>query len=75
MLKGKDALAHFERVGRALAATERPEPLPRTPQEVIDRMVAIDPRSGMGSKDPMGGDLASHVAHVEFMRAWQKKRV
>lgn len=74
MLKGKEALAHFERVGRALAKSEPAEPLPRTPDEVIDRMLAIDPNSGMGSKDPMGGDLASHIAHVKFFSAWVEKR-
>ena len=73
MLKGKDALDHFERVGRALAKTRVRERLPRTTQEVLKQMRAIDSRSGRGTPDPMGGDLSSHVAHVEFFRAWVEK--
>lgn len=70
LLKDSDALTHFEKVGRGLAKTRVCEPLPRTSEEVIDAMVAIDPRSGMGSEYPLGGDLASHVAHIQFFQKW-----
>ena len=60
--------------GRALAATECPEPLSWTPQEMIDRMVAIDSWSGMGTKGSLGGDPSSHVVHVKFFRACMKKQ-
>ena len=74
VLKGKDALTHFERVRHALAKTEVTEPLPRSAEEVLDRMVRIDPRSGMGTNDPRGGDLASHLSYIEYREAWVEKR-
>lgn len=70
----KKAIEHFEHVGRLIAKYRVSEPLPRTPSEVIDRMLAIDPRSGMGTKDPLGGDLVSHLAYIEFREEWVRKR-
>ena len=69
----KKAIEHFERLGRAIAANRVCEPLPRTLQEVNDRMMQIDSRSGKGTNDPMGGDLASHRAYIKFREEWRKK--
>lgn len=70
----KEAIAHFERLGRAIARTRVIEPLPRTGRYVIDQMKKIDVRSGMGTDDFFDGDLASHVAYIEFREAWVKKK-
>ena len=71
----KKAIAHFEHVRRLIAKYRVGEPLPRTTNQVIDRMLAIDPRSGMGVKDPLGGDLVRHLAYVEFREEWVRKRL
>ena len=63
-LNGRAALAHFDALGRALARTHRPEPVPKDLAEVIERMLAIDPKCGTGTADPLGGDWLSHVAYV-----------
>ena len=70
----KKALEHFKRVGRTIAKSRVSEPLPRTLREVNDRMMKIDSRSGKGTTDPMGGDLASHRAYVRFREARRKTR-
>ena len=36
-------------------------------------MKEIDPRSGMGTEDPLGGDLHSHLAYIRFREEWVKK--
>ena len=74
LLRGKDALAHFKRVGRLIAENRVCEPHPRTLTDVIDSMVRIDPRCGKGTKDPLGGDLASHMAYIKNRRAWIDKK-
>lgn len=70
----KRTISHFERVGRAIAQVRVCDPLPRTLKDVVDRMAAMDLRCGMGTKDPLGGDLASHLAYLEYREAWVKKR-
>ncbi len=70
----KKALDHFERLGRAIARTRVVEPLPRTGRSVFEQMKKIDPRSGMGTDDFFDGDLASHVAYIEYREAWVKKK-
>ncbi len=62
------AIEHFERLGRALAETHVPEGPPRDFRELIDRMCAIDPLSGMGTEDPLGGDWDSHLAYLRARR-------
>ena len=74
MPTNKEAIEHFKRVGRALAESHVADPLPKDLTAVINRMKAIDRRSLMGTDDPMGGDLASHQAYLEFRDAWVKKR-
>lgn len=59
-----EATKHFQRLGRALAETHAPEGPPKDFQELIDRMCAIDPSSGMGTEDPLGGDWDSHLAYL-----------
>ncbi len=54
---------HFNRLGRALAQAHVCEPRPKDFRELIERMVAIDPNSGMGTQDPLGGDWDSHLAY------------
>ena len=68
-LTGEAALAHFERLGRALVETHTPEPAPVGFGEIIDRMLAIDPECGMGTTDPLGGDWQSHLAYIRNRRA------
>ena len=70
----KKAIDHFKRLGRAIAKSREIEPLPRTGRYVIERMMAIDPRCGMGTEDPLGGDLASHIAYIRFREEWVQKR-
>ena len=60
----RTASAHFERVARALADTHIVEPRPKSFAEVLERMYAIDPRCGMGTRDPLGGDWDSHLAYL-----------
>ena len=74
MLRDKDTLAHFNRLGRAIAKSRITEPLPRDPRDVMRAMCEIDSRSGKGTKDPFGGDLASHIAHIRFFRDWVVKQ-
>lgn len=56
MPKREDALEHVERTGRTIAKSSVCEPLPHTPEEIIDRKVAIDPQSGIGTEDTLDGD-------------------
>ena len=74
VLKGKDAIAHFERLGRAIAESERPDSPPKDFKELLYRMRALDRKFGMGTKDPLGGDLSSHLAYLEYREAWVAKR-
>lgn len=60
-----EAMAHFKRLGRTMAETRVVEPRPKDFRELIDRMCAIDSRCGMGTEDPLGGDLPSHLAYLE----------
>ena len=59
-----EAIAHFERLGRALAKTHVPEGPPKDFRELVERMRAIDPDCGMGTEDPLGGDWESHLAYL-----------
>ena len=68
------AIAHFERLGRALAETHVVEPRPKDFRELIDRMYAIDSRCGMGTEDPLGGDWHSHLAYLRNRRTLMKRR-
>ena len=53
----------------------RPDPRPKDLEEVYRIMLKIDPRSLSGSEDdPNGGDLRSHLAHIEFFKRWNEKR-
>lgn len=70
----KEAIEHFKHKGRVIAATRVCEPLPRTLQEVNDQMKKISARSGKGTKDPMGGDLASHLAHIKCLKDWRSRQ-
>ncbi|MCY4128857.1 MAG: hypothetical protein OXG15_06395 [Gammaproteobacteria bacterium] len=70
----KKAIKHFERLGKVIAESHVPEAPPKYHLEVRDRMMAIDPRCGSGTEDPLSGDLASHLAYLEFREAWVKKR-
>ena len=72
-MPNKSDIAHFERLGRSIAKSRVYEPLPRTLREVVGRMLAINPRCGMGTYDLLGGDLASHLAYIEYREAWVKK--
>ena len=40
----------------------------------FERIYTIDPRSGMGAESPLGGDLDSHLARIEYREAGVKKR-
>lgn len=64
VMASSEAMAHFERLGRAMAETRIVEPRPKDFRELIDRMCAIDSRCGMGTEDPLGGDLPSHLAYL-----------
>ena len=68
------AIAHFERLGRALAETHVPEPPPGSFRELVDRMCALDPNCGMGTEDPLGGDLASHLAYLRNRKRLMDRR-
>ena len=70
----KEAIEHFERLGRAIAQSNVPDLSRRNHLEVLERMLAIDPRCGQGTKDPLGGDLVSHLAYLKYREAWVKKR-
>ena len=70
----KKAIEHFERLGRVIAESRMCEPLPPSQRDVFDRMRAIDARCGAGTKDPLGEDLASHLAYIEYREAWVTKR-
>ena len=74
MSTNKKAIERFERLGRVIAESRRREPLPRSHKDVFDRMLAIDSRCGVGTEDPLGGDLASHLAYIEYREAWVTKR-
>ena len=63
-----EAIEHFERLGRALAETHVAEGPPQDMRELIERMCAIDPASGMGTDDPLGGDWDSHLAYLHNRR-------
>jgi len=63
-----EAIEHFRRLGRALAETHVAEGPPKDFQELIERMCAIDPASGMGTADPLGGDWDSHVPYLRNRR-------
>ena len=63
-------IEHFERLGKAIAASHVPDPLPKNHLEVLAIMEAIDLRSGMGTKDPRGGDLPSHISYLEYRDSW-----
>ena len=53
----------------------RPDPRPKDLGEVCRIMRKIDPRSLSGSQDdPNGGDLRSHLAHIDFFKKWNKKQ-
>lgn len=73
-MPNKQLIEHFKAKGRAIAASQRLEPLPRTHEETIRQMLAIDSRCLQGSDDPNGGDLTSHLAHIRFMQAWKSMR-
>ena len=73
-MPNKKAIEHFEQLGRAIAKSHVPDHAPRNHLEVLERMAAIDPRCGQGTKDPLGGDLASHLAYLKYREAWVKKR-
>ena len=64
-----EAIEHFRRLGRLLAATHVAEGPPKDFQELIERMCAIEPDSGMGTEDPLGGDWDSHMAYLRNRRA------
>lgn len=70
----KEAIEHFERLDRAIAESHVLEPPLKDHLEVLDRLMAIDPRCSSGSEDPLGGDLASHLTYLEYREAWVKKR-
>ncbi len=72
-LTGETALAHFERLGRALVETHTPEPAPASFGEIIERMLAMDPQCGMGTADPLGGDWQSHLAYIRNRRALMQR--
>ena len=63
-----EAIKHFRRLGRALAETPVADGPPRDFQELIERMCAIDPDSGMRTEDPLGGDWDSHLAYLRNRR-------
>lgn len=69
----RETIQHFERLGRVIAETRPCEPLPRTIKDVFEQMVAIDARFVKGTKDPLGGDLPSHLAYLEFRQAWLRR--
>ena len=74
LLEGKAALAHFKRIGRLIAESHRPDPPPKDFADMLKRMSALDRRCGMGTKDPLGGDLDSHLAYIRYREAWVVKR-
>lgn len=63
-----EAIEHFRQLGRALAETHVAEGPPKDFRELIERMCAIDPASGMGTADPLGGDWDSHVSYLRNRR-------
>ena len=69
-----EAIEHFRRLGRAFAGTHVAEGPPRDFQELIERMCAIDPDSGMGTADPLGGDWDSHVSYLRNRRILEDRR-
>lgn len=69
-----EAIEHFRRLGRALAETHVAEGPPRDFQELIERMRAIDPASGMGTTDPLGGDWDSHVSYLRNRRVLKDRK-
>ena len=73
MVVDKNALAHFERVGRALADSHVVDPPPKDFRDMLARMLAINPNCGKGTKDPMGGDMPSHIAYLKFRAEWLRK--
>ena len=73
-MTNKKDIAHFERLGRAIAKSRIPDPTPRDHLEVLARMEALDPNCGMGTEDPLGGDLPSHLAYLANRDAWVRKR-
>ncbi|MCY4095536.1 MAG: hypothetical protein OXG05_10485 [Gammaproteobacteria bacterium] len=68
------AIEHFERVGRAITKSQKPDPRPKDFQEMLARMFAINPNCIKGTKDPLGGDLASHLAYLKFREEWIRKK-
>lgn len=56
MLKRKDAITHFQGLGRLIANTRRFESRPCTPHGVFQHVFTPDHRSGVGTKNPFGGD-------------------
>lgn len=65
---------HFNRLARALAETHVAEPPAKDFRELIERMAAIDPNSGMGTHDPLGGDWESHLAYFRNRRLLTQPR-
>lgn len=70
----KQAIEHFERVGRAIVESHMPDPPPKDFREMLARMFAINPNCGKGTKDPLGGDLASHLRYIKFREEWIRKK-
>lgn len=66
--------AHFERIGKLIARSATIEPRPKDLRDLFHRMYTIDPNCGMGTEDPLGGDLSSHLAYIEYREAWVKRR-
>ena len=70
----KQAIEHFKHKGRVLADSHVADPLPEDLSYVIRRMKRISRRSLMGTENPLGGDLPTHLAYLEFRDAWAKKQ-
>lgn len=67
-------IRHFRRLGKAITESHVPDPLIKDPLKVLLRTAALDPRCGMGTEDPRGGDLLSHLAYLDYREAWVRKQ-